>query len=193
MFHPLFRFTVLLAVYETYISYVRTVQGGVIDNLLGTLCNQLDGMDNNFSIIYKQCDSWSWKATPPDQLEARQRALLNIENVFSNIMQVDELENLPRTIDDDDFFEKLVGAINKHVLLLQAKSSENEHSTEKGLSSWLLLLKRNYVDNSNEIKVIEDTLNSIMEERIRDKAQNYLKDELLNDSKILEPGQINQL
>ena len=193
MFHPLFRFTVLLAVYETYISYVRAVQGGVIDNLLGTLCNQLDGMDNDFSIIYKQCDSWSWKATPPDQLEARQRALLNIENVFSNIMQVDELENLPRTIDDDDFFEKLVGAINKHVLLLQAKSSENEHSTEKGLSSWLLLLKRNYVDNSNEIKVIEDTLNSIMEERIRDKAQNYLKDELLNDSKILEPGQINQL
>ena len=106
---------------------------------------------------------------------------------------MDELENLPRTIDDDDFFEKLVGAINKHVLLLQAKSSENEHSTEKGLSSRLLLLKRNYVDNSNEIKVIEDTLNSIMEERIRDKAQNYLKDELLNDSKILEPGQINQL
>ena len=46
------------------------------------------------------------------------------------------------------------------------------------------MLKRNYADNNNEIKVIEDTLNSIMEERIRDKAQNYLKDELLNDEKM---------
>ena len=100
------------------------------------------------------------------------------------MLYLDELSRLPRSIDDDKFFENLISGINRAVLELQQNSLRSEKSRIKAIKDALDKLKADYNNNLVEIEKFEDELGLILELELEDKVRNYLKTEALNDKKM---------
>ena len=116
--NPLFRLVVILAIYETYIKYVSCERNGIIDQMLTNLCTNLDSISPHLAIVTNFCDSWSWKPLSQADKTVRDGALAAIDNILGNSISIDELSNLPKKVDDDEFFEYLIANVNKCVLEL---------------------------------------------------------------------------
>ena len=76
--------------------------------MLTNLCTNLDSISPHFAIVTNYCDSWSWKPVSQADKLARDGALAAIDNILGNLISFDELSNLPKKVDDDEFFEYLV-------------------------------------------------------------------------------------
>ena len=184
VFNPLFRFFVILAMYESYIEHTVYVRHGVLDAVLSNLCTSLDSTANQISRLMTYCDPWSWKPLTNTEKVNRDRLLANVELEFNNIMSLDEISRLPRNVEDDEFFEILIRKINKAVLELQCNSTASEKLRINAIKSELNQLKNKYMDNRLLIGDLEDELNCILEAELEDKIRNYIKIESLNDEKM---------
>ena len=183
-FNPLFRFFVILAMYESYIEHTVYVRHGILDAMLSNLCVGLDNTANQISQLMSFCDPWSWKPLTDPEKASRDLLLTNVEQQLGTIMSLDEISRLPRNIDDDEFFEVLIFKINKAVLDLQCKSVGAEKIRIKFLKSELNQLKKNYIGNRSLIGDLEDELGLILEAELEDKIRNYIKTESLNQEKM---------
>ena len=184
IFNPIFRFVVILAMYETYISHITCVRNGIVDVMLQNLCGRLDSTADNITLLLDFCGPWAWKALTPQETVRKNELCIEVENSFGTIMSLDELSRLPRNLDDDEFFEILISKINQAVLKLQQNSLRSEQSRIKIIKSALVQLKNNYNSNRVEIENFEDELGMILELELEDKVRNYLKTEELNDEKM---------
>ena len=182
--NPLFRLVVILAIYETYIKYVSCERNGIIDQMLTNLCANLDSKSPHLEVVTNFCDSWSWKPLSQADRTVREGALAAIDNILGNSISIDELSNLPKKVEDEEFFEYLAANINKCVLELQFNSIKSEKKKVKELTGTLSRLKKDYLANRNEILEAEDTLNSILELELEDKVKNYIKTDVINSEKM---------
>ena len=135
--NPLFRLIVILAIYETYKSQIECAKNGIVDIMLMNLCGSLDAIAPQFAVLLTFCDSWAWKPLSPTDRDIRDESLQIISNTLDNIVQIAELSNLPKKLDDDEFFELLVANINKGVLDLQFKSIKSEKQKIKQITDEL--------------------------------------------------------
>ena len=184
VFNPIYCFVVILAMYETYISHIACVRNGIVDVMLHNLCSRLDSTADNISLLLDFCGPWAWKALTPRERERKNELFTLIELSFGAMLSLDELSRLPRSIDDDEFFEKLISGINQAVLELQQNSLRSEKLRIKVIKDALDKLKAEYNNNRLEIENFEDELGLILEQELEDKVRNYLKTEALNDEKM---------
>ena len=101
------------------------------------LCGSLDAIAPQFAVLLTFCDSWAWKPLSPTDRDIRDESLQIISNTLDNIVQIAELSNLPKKLDDNEFFELLVANINKGVLDLQFKSIKSEKQKIKQITDEL--------------------------------------------------------
>ena len=105
--------------------------------------------------------------------------MARIDIFLGETISIDELEVLPRSVEDDIFFEELNRNINRSILQLQLSGNIREKEKIKKLSNKLIDLKARFDYNIDEIKIIEEDLNSILEREVEDKVQNYIKDDII--------------
>ena len=110
--------------------------------------------------------------------------MTNIKSRLDDIISLDDLSSFPRGMEDDLFFEEIIKNINTSILRLQQGSCDNDRRKVKELGFELVNLRRNFSLNIDKIKTKEDELCSIFEEEIKDKVQNYIKDDIVNKEKM---------
>ena len=110
--------------------------------------------------------------------------MARIDIFLGETISIDELEVLPRSVEDDIFFEELNRNINRSILQLQLSGNIREKEKIKKLSNKLIDLKARFEYNIDEIKIIEEDMNSILEREVEDKVQNYIKDDIILNEKM---------
>ena len=182
--HPLLYFIALLAVYETYIVNTICNPNGIIHNIINNTIDQLVQVEATLCTAATFCDSWGWRPLSPDEKVTRDACMTNIKSRLDDIISLDDLSSFPRGMEDDLFFEEIIKNINTSILRLQQGSCDNDRRKVKELGYELVNLRRNFSLNIDKIKTKEDELCSIFEEEIKDKVQNYIKDDIVNKEKM---------
>ena len=168
-----------MAVYETYLSHIATNNFGIVRNIVDNALDKLITIKDDIREISRYCDSWDWKALSDDEKLARDAIMARIDLSLGETISIDELEVLPRSVEYDIFFEELNRNINRSILQLQLSGNIREKEKIKKLSNKLIDLKARFEYNIDEIKIIEEDLNSILEREVEDKVQNYIKDDII--------------
>ena len=182
--HPLILLTALIAVYETYLSHIATNNFGIVRNIVDNALDKLITIEDDIREISRYCDSWDWKALSDAEKLARDTIMARIDLSLGETISIDELEVLPRSVEDDIFFEELNRNVNRSILQLQLSGNIREKEKIKKLSNKLIDLKVRFEDNIVEIRIIEEDLNSILEREVEDKVQNYIKDDIILNEKM---------
>ena len=182
--HPLLTFFSLLAVYETYIVNTAYVHNGIIHNIIRHTITQLTEVETELNNALSYCDSWGWRPLGNEDKAARDICIININNVLSDVISLEELSEYPRRIEDDIFFEELNKNINNSVLQLQRNSCGRDKERIKLISSELLDLRKNFDRNFLEIRDKEELISEIYEAELQDKVQNFIKDDILTNEKM---------
>jgi len=178
--HPLFLIVATLAVYETYIKIFVRNRNGVREAMIVGLCEQLHDIDNNLGDLLNKCNSWDWKPAGQLDIVERNREFNDLLLALSGIIGLDEISTYPSKLEADDFFEDLISTLNLRILKLQNDSSAAELKLRRDWSDELKNLKLNFRDNLVEINLIENNLNLSLEQEIRDKVDNYIKNDIAN-------------
>jgi exonuclease III len=183
--HPLLEYFVILSLYECYISNIHFSRFEARTLMVEDSCLDLDRVDTMLAELLHLCDSWSWKPTlSEDDLQIRDEKIAEIDQILTEIIDLDTLSNMPKKIDDDEFFEKLIKVSNNAVLTLQKRSLFEETASKRNLVKKLDTLKGDFTANIEEIKLVENRISTIIEGELQDKISNYLKTDILNNEKI---------
>jgi len=117
--------------------------------------------------------------------ERRLEVLIEANNrAWEHIITYDRLQLLPRKIEDDIFFEKLISYTNKAALSFQRSEKISEKFEQNELLNRLRILKKSYSFNAEQIRDIELRLSEIEEKINRERVDNYFKLDILNNEKI---------
>ena len=182
--HPLLIPFSLLAIYETYITNIAYINNGIISNIVRQAINQLSQVEEDLNSVVDFCDPWGWRPLNTEDKASRDILLTNIDRKIGEVISLDELGELPRKIDDDVFFEELNRNINSYILKLQKNSSSRDTDRIKLLNSELLVLKSDFERNFEHIRSKEYEISTIYENELKDKVQNYVKDDILMNEKM---------
>jgi hypothetical protein len=120
-----------------------------------------------------------------DALKLRVAELLaEASEIFETLPQLDYLESLPLSVGPDVFFEGLVLSVKNQVLSKQSYIFRMKKIRKTMITERIRLLKKNLVDNYEEIYRYEAILNNIIEGELKDELLHYKKFERLNNEKI---------
>jgi hypothetical protein len=184
--NPLIDCSVRLAIWEKYLEHIVVVPGGITAATYQEDCNNLQLIDNMYCTLL----SLQGKAVTQDLTEeelAEQDELTNrLARGWDRVSTYDYIQRQPRNVDDDLFFEELIIITNKATMNLQNLSRKAENVYKNKLLANLAELRASggLLRNREEIVEIERNLNAIEEKINRDKVDNYLKHEILNNEKI---------
>jgi Reverse transcriptase (RNA-dependent DNA polymerase) len=129
-----------------------------------------------------------WKFKPnispsEEQINLRNN-LINQINEQINSVPVNELENLELAIEPDLFMEILINNVRNEVVSYQAFFCKEKNAELADALRNLNNLKKNYPENSEAIKVLENKVTALNEENLKIELANYSMFEYLNNEKI---------
>jgi len=150
-----------LSIWECYLSEVQLVPGGINEAVVLAECGKLALIEQRHNeILFLR---WRLRAEGvEDGLGDRLEKLTNSNNVaWEEVITYDRLQLLPRKIEDDIFFEKLISYTSKAAFKCQEMEKKAENLERNSLLDDLLLLKRNYTANAELIRETELKLSNI--------------------------------
>jgi len=181
--HPLLFRTCKLAAYEAILNHI-SITGAISEHMFLNTCTELERADVILHRLLDFCSTWDWNTLTPDLLQEKRNLELELDNILTNITPYDDLCNRDKEIDNDIWFEELIGNITKRALGLQAESLRRESKIKKDLFRELLDLKKVRTPDDNRITEIEGLLSQISDNEIADKLCNYMKDDICNNEKM---------
>ena len=110
--------------------------------------------------------------------------LQNIENLIDGLPEIEFFENLTLECGRDIFFEVLIMTIKNSALSFQSLHYKLLNIKKTKIKKQLLDLKRNYSENSHEIKMGELELSHILDDELKKELSLVKNFERLNDEKI---------
>jgi len=173
-----------MAIYECYLSEIQSLPGGLIEVTILSECEKLQSIENNFNLLVFLQGKSRVEGLTEDQREQMEMLVQTNSRIWEDVITYDNLQLLPRKVDDDVFFEKLIEYTNRAAFRLQKIEREAENIEKRKLIGELLQLKKNFTEKFEEICEIETRLSLIEEKINQDKVENYLKFDLLNNEKI---------
>jgi hypothetical protein len=94
------------------------------------------------------------------------------------------LDDMPLSLGHDEFLEQMLNCIRNDVLSFQRYYFKSKTEQKKILSNELLTLKQDFAKNFNEIKKIENLLNTFQDKIMLAEVENFRHFELVNSEKI---------
>jgi exonuclease III len=108
----------------------------------------------------------------------------NAADILESLPDLEFFENLPLSCEPDLFFEGLIMSLKNEILAKQSKIFKLKRLRKDTLRKELITLKKDYLNNSDQIFLKERQLDNLIECDLKEELLKYEKFHRLNDEKI---------
>jgi len=174
--NPIADSSIKLAIWYTYLESMLTVGGGVTEAILLEECDKLQQLENYCKEISQLEGNAASLDLTEEEREHLHRLKVDLEEGWTGVITYDFLQQQPRKIQDDFFFENLIKNTSEAAFRIQNQLRLAENNEKNRLIAQLVELKRiGFEENLDQILEIEGKLSKMEEKANEDKFQITLK------------------
>jgi len=117
--NPLIECAVKLAIWEKYLEHMLIVPGGVSDATFQEDCNNLQLIDTTYcNLLFLQGKAVTQDLTE-EELTEQEDLLTRLVRGWDRVSSYDYIQQQPRDVEDNVFFEELIVSTNRATMNLQ--------------------------------------------------------------------------
>ncbi len=153
--NPLIECAVKLAIWEKYLKHMLIVPGGVSDATFQEDCNNLQLIYTTYcNLLFLQAKAVMQDLTE-EELTEQEDLLTRLVRGWDRVSSYDYIQQQPRDVEDDVFFEELIVSTNRATMNLQNLSKKAENVLKKNLVLSLAELRSTGGLNRNQDEILE--------------------------------------